>query len=162
MEDKDMEVEHPEIGLDKEITLEEIANYHPGEFSLLWAQGEQCIAVEEYYLDEEERKEIDPEKEVDQLFLIKWRNLSYVSATWEPLSLLSCADKLLSFRQHNRALDKDNRTIILNQVQRHKTLLELLANPRKKVRMGSHFFNEVMNRMYCYDIALHKKALQYV
>ena len=46
----------------------------------------------------------------DLLYFIKWKNLSYVQATWEPLSALNLPQsKLQEFRSFNRALDRETR-----------------------------------------------------
>jgi len=95
-------------------------------------------------------------KEVDHLYLVKWKNLSYFDSTWEPQSLIACANKINDFKNFNRALDKDSRSIMMQQNNCHKTLLELESNPRKKAKYGNSAINELKNKLFFYDIA-HKK-----
>lgn len=49
-------------------------------------------------------------KELDPLYLVKWRNLSYCDITWEPLSTIKHCEKLLKdFERFNRSLDNGSR-----------------------------------------------------
>jgi len=43
---------------------------------------------------DDEVAEIDLHSEADRVFMIKWKNLSYNDATWEPENLLSCQEKI--------------------------------------------------------------------
>jgi hypothetical protein len=39
-------------------------------------------------------KRLDLNVEVDRLYMVKWKNLSYSEATWELESVISCPDKI--------------------------------------------------------------------
>ena len=53
---------------------------------------------------------MNAKKLIDPLYLIKWRNLSYVDATWEPKSLIKEIDeKIKDFERFNRSLDNSQR-----------------------------------------------------
>ena len=53
---------------------------------------------------------INSTKELDPLFLVKWKNLSYIDITWEPLSSIKSYEKLLiDFERFNRSLDNGSR-----------------------------------------------------
>ena len=48
--------------------------------------------------------------ELDPLYLVKWKNLSYCDLTWEPLSTIKENDKeLKDFERFNRSLDNGSR-----------------------------------------------------
>jgi len=49
-------------------------------------------------------------KELDPLYLIKWKNQSYCDLTWEPASTLRDCERLLAdFDRFNRSLDNASR-----------------------------------------------------
>lgn len=100
--------------------------WNPGPFSLEWLQDEGPSEMAEYRLQfvAEDEKKLQLQTEVDRLYLVKWKNLSYLEATWEKESNIACPAKLMEFRQFNRSLDKDTRSLMLQQNQRHKVLLE--------------------------------------
>ena len=54
--------------------------------------------------------ELNMNKEVDPLYLVKWRNQSYQDSTWEKAStLIDYPDVISSFKVYNKALNKDTR-----------------------------------------------------
>ena len=57
-------------------------------------------------------KKLSLETEIDRLYLVKWKNLSYTEATWEKESNIANTSKLLEFRMFNRSLDKDTRILM--------------------------------------------------
>ena len=59
-----------------------------------------------------------------------------MDSTWELESAISCPNKINDYRLFNRALDKESRTIMMTQNNRHKTLLELETNPKKRAKIG--------------------------
>jgi len=67
--------------------LQQIEVYHPGEYSLDWLKDysdSPNIETEELvYWSEADLNSIKCEFSSDKVFLIKWKNLSYVDATWE-------------------------------------------------------------------------------
>jgi len=70
---------------------------HPGEFTYDWLKHINPISDPCNYLEhlmDDEVAEIDLHSEADRVFMIKWRNLSYSDATWEPENLLNCQEKI--------------------------------------------------------------------
>lgn len=50
----------------------------------------------------------------DQLYLVKWTNLSYTESTWEPYSLIQSYDELLeNFEMNNAKLDNESRNKLM-------------------------------------------------
>ena len=136
-------------------------------FDFSWLKGsnpEVPFEVDKYtYIVDEDLKEIDINKEVDKVYLVKWKNLSYLDATWEHESVLGMTHKINDFKVFNRSLDKKGRMQMLNKVQRHKTLLDLLYNPKKKPvkneesKADTPFLTELKNKLYHYDVLTHKQ-----
>lgn len=60
-------------------------------------------------------KRLDLNNEVDKLYMIKWKNLSYSEATWELESDISCPDKIADFKNVNKALGRESRTLLDSQ-----------------------------------------------
>lgn len=51
--------------------------------------------------------DLDMNKEVDPLYLVKWRNQSYQDSTWEKASTLTeYPDVISAFKVFNKALNK--------------------------------------------------------
>ena len=150
---------------EQSISLPEVELWNPGEYSFKWLIDEKAtIGVEEeerYYYTEEEIAELNLMNEVDKLYFVKWKNLSYVDSTWELESIISNPQKINDFRFFNRALDKESRQALINQVNRHKTFMEILNNPKKKAKCSSSFINDLKNKLYFYDVALHREPIQY-
>jgi len=144
---------------------EEIEKFNPGEFSYDWLvddNAEVPVENEEFiYIEEAEKEAIDLRTDVDLLYLVKWKNLSYLEATWEKESQISNISKISEYRMCNRALDKESRMSLISQVKRHKTLVDIMNNPKKRLKMSSAFINELNNRLYLLDIGTTKKPMQY-
>jgi len=69
----------------------------------------------------------------DQLYLVKWRNLSYTEATWEPYSLIQQYDELLeSFEIRNKKIDDEKRNKLKKNIEITKKLVEYLGISDKK------------------------------
>lgn len=66
-----------------------------GNYDLGWCidenETEESVASSPYISDEERKEFIEDayNGKVDQLYLVKWRQLSYLDTTWEPLSLIN-------------------------------------------------------------------------
>lgn len=104
-------------GGNPELSYEEIEKYNPGKFSYGWLcdEGDTSANVEDephVYLSEEEVNGLSFTVEVDMLYLVKWRNLSYLESTWEHESVISNPSKITDYKYHNRALDKESRQIL--------------------------------------------------
>lgn len=102
------------------LSVKELELNNPGPFDFTWLTGSQpqsSFNPDNYtFLGVEELKELDLNKESDKLFMVKWKNLSYLEATWEHESLLGFANKINDFKIFNRSLDKESRTQMLNKV----------------------------------------------
>jgi hypothetical protein len=105
-------------------TEADLEKYNPGPFSFQWIldEGETDEAHYENYsytiLDQYDLKALNLNIEVDRLYLVKWKNLSYTQATWEQESSIFSVGgqvKITEFRAFNRALDKEGRMNMLNQ-----------------------------------------------
>lgn len=64
------------------------------------------------YISSEESDRLSLCVEVDMLYLVKWKNLSYLESTWECESNITNESKINDYRMNNRALDKDSRQIL--------------------------------------------------
>ena len=150
---------------DQVMTSQEIEYWNPGPFTFGWLIDDKAtVQVEEepkVYLTEEEVKSIDLFSEVDKLYFVKWKNLSYLDSTWEQESIIANPQKINDFRFFNRALDKESRQAMLNQVHRHKTYLDILNNPKKKAKCSASFLNDLKNKLYFYDVAQTRDPIQY-
>lgn len=60
---------------------------NPGQYNFDWLQDEippKNFDGDEYiYLDQEDIATLDLSTESDHLYLVKWKNLSYLESTWE-------------------------------------------------------------------------------
>ena len=87
-------------------TLEDIQKFNPGPFTYEWLEDEKAtekVEAEEFqYIGDPEIEYLDLNKEVDKLFLVKWRNCSYLEATWEKESAINCPEKISDFKLFNR------------------------------------------------------------
>jgi hypothetical protein len=104
-------------------------------------------------------KSLNLNVDVDKVYLVKWKNLSYTQATWELESSIASANghnKIADFRSFNRALDKEARMSMLNHNERHKTLVDIEINPRKKARLGNTTINEMRSKLYFMDVKSRK------
>ena len=143
----------------------ELDQANPGPLDFTWLTGtnpHMVFETENYtFIGEHELKEIDINKEADKLYMVKWKNLSYLEATWEHESLLGSPAKINDFKIFNRSLDKEGRTQMLNKVQRHKTLLDLILNPKKKARLTHAYIQDLKNKLYHYDVLNHRQPYKY-
>ena len=103
------------------------------------------------YINEKDVEESDLNKEIDPLYFIKWRNLSYSECTWEPLSLISpCESKLNDFRKFNRSFDKE-RFNLQKQLKNHNILLGVLNEPKKKAKYSQAQLQLISNELYHFN-----------
>jgi Chromo (CHRromatin Organisation MOdifier) domain len=74
------------------------------------------------------------DKLIDPLYLVKWRNLSYLDCTWEPLSKIAENEKQLKdFERFNRSLDNSSRQKMMGFSYAHRQLLKIFE---KKLKSG--------------------------
>ena len=74
---------------------------------------------------------VNSKKELDPLYLVKWKNLSYADLTWEPLSTIKENEKeLKDFERFNRSLDNGSRQKMMGFSYAHKQLIKIF---QKKV-----------------------------
>jgi chromodomain-helicase-DNA-binding protein 7 len=65
-------------------------------------------------------------------------------------------NKIAEFRAFNRALDKEARISMIHQNDRHKTLVDIEINPRKKARLGHTAIHEIRSKLYFMDVRSRK------
>lgn len=98
----------------------------------------------------------------DQLYLVKWMNLSYTEATWEPYSLIQQYDELVEgFELRNRKLGNDSRNKLQKDREINRKLVEYLGISEKK-RKGNEE-DEIDNhlRLFKYRISLFSNKVPY-
>jgi hypothetical protein len=105
-------------------------NVDIGEFNLNWVLDEGDTEEElksyTYFTEEEIKMIINRNVVFDQLYLVKWMNLSYNDCTWEPLSLIHEYDELLEdFEIRNKKIDKENRNKLINH---RKTIIKIVEH----------------------------------
>ena len=151
--------------MEYQYTLEEIDNLYPRDDTFDWLKDEKYdidIEEEEFvYFTPVEIEKVDLQSDSDKIYLIKWKNLSYLEATWEPESILDCPPKINDFRIFNRALDKESRSSYANQLNRHKNLLEIMSNPKKKQKIPPHTINDWKKKLYMTDKNPQNKLIIY-
>lgn len=128
--------------------------------------NENSIAVEDeeplLCMTERDRDSIDIAKDIDTLYLVKWKNLSYREATWEHESELNAYHQITAFRTFNRALDKERRNNVIQQINRHKTLLFLKMNPPNALSRAQCTPAQILDinvKLFNFDQAQHKKVI---
>ena len=103
----------------------------PGQYDFAWIlnAGESFEELKHNVsLTEEDIKQAIANKHyVDQLYLVKWRGLSYSQATWEPESLFKryFEDKIQDYNRFNRSLDQFQRDRLDLLVKNHKKMLRI-------------------------------------
>lgn len=129
------------------LTLEEIERYNPGRLSYQWvvdknepveyigSESNMYISIEE----EGDSEMLSLTVDADMLYLVKWKNLSYLESTWEHESLIANPAKTNDFKMFNRALDKESRTILTQQQHYHQILvdIEVNGNMKRKQQVGA-------------------------
>ncbi len=103
---------------------------HPGEFSYSWlddegGKGQKILEHSYQFIDFGDMKRLDLNVEVDRVYMVKWKNLSYSQATWECQSTIGCPQKITEFKQINKALGKDHRVLMESQRDKHRVLVDL-------------------------------------
>lgn len=113
----------------------------PGKFDLSWILG-PGDSIEElencpYLCEEEIKLAIQNKRNVDQLYLIKWRGLSYSQSTWEPESVFKAIfeEKIQDYNRYNRSLDQYQRDRLDQLIKNHKKMLRFTE---KKVQGLGH------------------------
>ena len=75
--------------------------------------------------------------------------------------MVSCSDKIHEFKNNNKALGKDARTMMDSQREKHKILVEIENNPKKRLKFSNAQIAEIKNKLYYYDVANKKEPYQY-
>ena len=57
-------------------------------------------------IDLSDMRALDINIEVNRLYMVKWKNLSYAEATWELETIVSCLERIMEFKNNNKALGK--------------------------------------------------------
>jgi hypothetical protein len=98
---------------------EDVEVLNPGPFSYGWldeeGSGERFMEHSYEQIDLSDMRALDLNVEVNRLYMVKWKNLSYSEATWELETVVSCPDKILEFKNNNKALGKEARTLMDSQ-----------------------------------------------
>lgn len=98
----------------------------------------------------------------DQLYLVKWTNLSYTESTWEPYSLIQQYDELIEgFELRNKHLDNPSRNKLVKEREINKKLIEYLGISEKKRRNNED--DEIDNhlKLFKYRISLFSTKVPY-
>mgnify|MGYP000875725821 CR=1 FL=1 len=99
-------------------------------------------------------KKIDLNVEVDRLYMVKWKNLSYSEATWELESVILCPDKIAEFKNINKALGKDARTLLDSQREKHLCIRDFELNRKKRFNIQQ--INDMKVKLYFMDVGTKK------
>ena len=144
---------------------EDLAPFDPGDLTFIWLKDspeEGDPGNEEFiYFEDEEIGKVDLQGEIDRVYLVKWANMSYMDTTWELESVIDDPIHIHEFRTFNRTLDKETRTNNIEQLSRHRHLLELMINPKKKAKTPHQTVNDYKNKLYNLDIARREPLFQY-
>ena len=101
----------------------------PGRYDLSWlvdpGEDHQNLASSAYITQEEIDAAIAQKHYVDQLYLVKWKSLSYLQSTWEPESSIKAIfeEKISDFVKFNRSLDQQQRERLDQLIKNHKKML---------------------------------------
>jgi hypothetical protein len=147
------------------MTFEEQRNYDPGEFNYNWLKdsNEEIDPGEEefMYFEDEEILRVDILAEPERVYLVKWMNLSYLDTTWEVESVIDSPTHIQEFKTFNRTLDKETRHLYTDQLARHRHLLDLMNNPKKKAKTPYQTINDYKNKLYHLDVSKREQLFQY-
>ena len=100
---------------------------------MLEGETEQDFINSPLFTPEELNMIISRTIQFDQLYLVKWTNLSYIEATWEPYSLIQQYDELLeSFELRNKKIGNERRNKLQKNKEINKKLVEYLGISEKK------------------------------
>lgn len=83
----------------------------PGDYNLTWLldshESPSNLAISPYLTQAEIDYAIKYKHNVDQLYLVKWKGLSYTQSTWECESRVRelYEDRILDYNRFNRSLD---------------------------------------------------------
>lgn len=109
----------------------------PGPYNLDWlldeGESERDFQNSTFFTPEELNLIVSRSVQFEQLYLVKWTNLSYKDATWEPYSLIQQYDELIeSFENRNKRLDAASRQKLSKDREVHKKIVEHLGISEKK------------------------------
>ena len=98
-----------------------------GPYNLDWLldEGETEVDFQNspFFVPEELNLIVSRSVHFEQLYLVKWKNLSYKDATWEPYSLIQQYDELIeAFERRNKKLDAGSRDTISKNKEINKKL----------------------------------------
>lgn len=139
-------------------THHELEVLNPGDFNYGWldedGDGSKFMSHSYEYIDRLDMKKLDLNVEVDRLYMVKWKNLSYSEATYELESVISCPDKINEFKNINKALGRDARTQLDSQRDKHLCIRDYEVN--KKKRFSAQQINDMKTRLYSFDVGSKK------
>ncbi|CAD8205649.1 unnamed protein product [Paramecium pentaurelia] len=144
-----------EINQEKIQLLGDIELWNPGQQNYQWFEDDTNfqpkLTIE---------RQVDLFQNHEQLYLVKWKNLSYLQATWEFITgFPNSQAKLFEFRTFTRSLDKDSRQLQIQNCRRHKQVLDY--DQKKKNRISQQEILDLKTQLYQLDIGKNKKPYQY-
>lgn len=96
------------------------------------------------------------------MYLVKWKNLSFKEATWEPYSLIQQYDELIeAFENRNKKLDADSRSKLIKDTEVNRKIVQHLGISEKRRKNLEE--DEIDNhlKLYKYRKSLFSKNPQY-
>jgi chromodomain-helicase-DNA-binding protein 7 len=115
----------------KDVTSVEFLTTDIDDSEFLPTEEEEDTNLNEKYLTQEELSLINLDSEVEKLFLVKWKNLSYTEVTWECESLIKCPEKINDFHRFNKALDSVVRQEMIDLNTNFSKIMGLIADKKR-------------------------------
>lgn len=125
-------------------------------------ESEQDFINSNVFTPEELNMIVSRTIQFDQLYLVKWTNLSYTEASWEPYSLIQQYDELIeAFELRNKRLGNDSRNKLQRDRDINRKLVEYLGISEKRKRNNEE--EEIDNhlRLFKYRRTLFSNKVPY-
>jgi SNF2 family DNA or RNA helicase len=98
----------------------------------------------------------------DQLYLVKWTNLSYTETTWEPYSLIQQYDELVeAFELRNKKLGTERRNKLYKNKEINKKLIEYLGISDKKRKNNEDDDIDNHLKLFKYRVSIFANKIPY-
>jgi hypothetical protein len=138
----------------------------PGPYNLDWllmeGETEQDFVNSSIFTPEELTMIVNRAVQFDQLYYVKWTNLSYTDASWEPYSLIQQYDELIeAFEMRNKKIGNEARNKLLKNTDINKKLVEYLGISEKRRKNNEE--EEIDNhlKLFKYRISLFQNKPHY-
>jgi len=138
-----------------------------GQFNLDWLldEGETELDFQNspFFTPDEINLIVSRSIQFEQLYLVKWMNLSYREATWEPYSLIQQYDELVeAFEMRNKRLNNTSREKLTKDREVNRKIVEHLGilDKRKKNLEGEDDIDNHL-KLFKYRLSLFAKKLPY-